>query len=315
MKILIDNGHGIDTPGKRSPDGSFREYKYTRKISKEVVKRLIELGYDASLLVPEIEDISLKDAEVKDEKGIDANVKGYYEIETDNKFLIYDHTRDGFTTDTWGDKDQLILTGITNNNENLFLLLNNTKTGYTTSNIDEYFNKEKNEKPNLKKDIVNNAFALRIKKDGSIGYRYIVSDCESEKGFKVVEEYSYPNIVVNNEWNTIHAKLCNENDKLRVKIYVNGFLKFISQELEMFNFRDLDEVPYKQESVPFNISIGGGTQGLCESIWLDNLRPFKYILPIEKYFAGTFIGDIKSFKFYNNDLEYNQMRNNFLCGK
>lgn len=61
MKILIDNGHGIDTPGKRSPDGSFREYKYTRKISKEVVKRLIELGYDASLLVPEIEDISLKE--------------------------------------------------------------------------------------------------------------------------------------------------------------------------------------------------------------------------------------------------------------
>ena len=61
MKILIDNGHGIDTPGKRSPDGSFREYKYTREISKEVVKRLIELGYDASLLVPEIEDISLKE--------------------------------------------------------------------------------------------------------------------------------------------------------------------------------------------------------------------------------------------------------------
>ena len=61
MKILIDNGHGIDTPGKRSPDGSFREYKYTREIAKEVVKRLIELGYDASLLVPEIEDISLKE--------------------------------------------------------------------------------------------------------------------------------------------------------------------------------------------------------------------------------------------------------------
>ena len=25
-KILIDNGHGIDTPGKRSPDGVLREY-------------------------------------------------------------------------------------------------------------------------------------------------------------------------------------------------------------------------------------------------------------------------------------------------
>lgn len=26
MKILIDNGHGENTPGKRSPDGKLREY-------------------------------------------------------------------------------------------------------------------------------------------------------------------------------------------------------------------------------------------------------------------------------------------------
>lgn len=61
MKILIDNGHGINTPGKRSPDGLFREYKYTREIAKDIVKRLIELGYDAELLVPEMEDICLKE--------------------------------------------------------------------------------------------------------------------------------------------------------------------------------------------------------------------------------------------------------------
>ena len=34
MKILIDNGHGENTPGKRSPDGLFREYKYAREICK-----------------------------------------------------------------------------------------------------------------------------------------------------------------------------------------------------------------------------------------------------------------------------------------
>ena len=26
MIILLDNGHGFGTPGKRSPDGHFREY-------------------------------------------------------------------------------------------------------------------------------------------------------------------------------------------------------------------------------------------------------------------------------------------------
>lgn len=59
MKILIDNGHGIDTPGKRSPDGVFREYRYTREIATEVVARLRQLGYDAERLVPEDSDVSL----------------------------------------------------------------------------------------------------------------------------------------------------------------------------------------------------------------------------------------------------------------
>ena len=59
MVILIDNGHGISTPGKRSPDGRFREYAYTRKVAREVVARLRAKGCDARLLVPEDADISL----------------------------------------------------------------------------------------------------------------------------------------------------------------------------------------------------------------------------------------------------------------
>ena len=63
MKILIDNGHGISTPGKCSPKfpngDRFFEWKYTREIAKEVVKRLKAQGYDTELLVPEDADISL----------------------------------------------------------------------------------------------------------------------------------------------------------------------------------------------------------------------------------------------------------------
>lgn len=33
MKVLLDNGHGAETPGKRSPDGRLREYAYTREIA------------------------------------------------------------------------------------------------------------------------------------------------------------------------------------------------------------------------------------------------------------------------------------------
>lgn len=59
MKIFIDNGHGSDTAGKRSPDGRFLEYKFNRKIAAHVVSDLLDRGYDAELLVPELEDISL----------------------------------------------------------------------------------------------------------------------------------------------------------------------------------------------------------------------------------------------------------------
>ena len=61
MKILIDNGHGHNTPGKRSPDGTFLEATYNREIAKCIVAELQNKGYDAELLVPEEEDIPLKE--------------------------------------------------------------------------------------------------------------------------------------------------------------------------------------------------------------------------------------------------------------
>ena len=59
MKILIDNGHGSNTPGKCSPDQSLREYAYAREIAARVVADLKSRGYDAELLVSETKDISL----------------------------------------------------------------------------------------------------------------------------------------------------------------------------------------------------------------------------------------------------------------
>ena len=59
MKIFIDNGHGLMTAGKRSPDGQFREPFYNREIARQVVADLRERGLDAELLVPEDDDIPL----------------------------------------------------------------------------------------------------------------------------------------------------------------------------------------------------------------------------------------------------------------
>lgn len=61
MKVLIDNGHGVDTAGKRSPDGSLREYKYAREIAEKVVSELKKRGSDAERIVTEENDISLSE--------------------------------------------------------------------------------------------------------------------------------------------------------------------------------------------------------------------------------------------------------------
>lgn len=60
MKILIDAGHGIDTPGKMSPDGSFLEYLWNRQVADLVLTRLRSSGLDADLVVTETNDITLR---------------------------------------------------------------------------------------------------------------------------------------------------------------------------------------------------------------------------------------------------------------
>lgn len=59
MVELYDNGHGVNTAGKCSPDKSLREYKKARKLVKDIVARRKAMGYDARILVPEDTDVSL----------------------------------------------------------------------------------------------------------------------------------------------------------------------------------------------------------------------------------------------------------------
>ena len=61
MKVLIDNGHGENTPGKRSPDGRLREWAYSREIADKVVFGLRKLGIDAERIVNEDTDVPLSE--------------------------------------------------------------------------------------------------------------------------------------------------------------------------------------------------------------------------------------------------------------
>lgn len=59
MKILIDNGHGVNTKGKCSPDGRLREWSWTRACAVRLRDALCERGFEACLVTPEDADVDL----------------------------------------------------------------------------------------------------------------------------------------------------------------------------------------------------------------------------------------------------------------
>lgn len=59
--IIIDNGHGYNTPGKHSPDKRLMEWKWNRATAKILHDMLRGYGFDARLIVDEDEDISLNE--------------------------------------------------------------------------------------------------------------------------------------------------------------------------------------------------------------------------------------------------------------
>ncbi len=94
MKILIDNGHGIDTKGKRSPDGRLLEYAQNRLLAGRIVSTLQARGLDASRLVPEETDISLP------ERCRRVN-EWCRQLGKDNVFLISIHCNAAGRGDRW----------------------------------------------------------------------------------------------------------------------------------------------------------------------------------------------------------------------
>ena len=99
--------------------------------------------------------------------------------------------------------------------------------------------------------------------------------------------------------------------KGRLNFYVNGFLKYSIENFDEFLFKDLFEYREKQEGVPFNYSLGGGSQGLLETNTIGGPDPLDENLIIQENFAGTFLGDISKFRLYECCLDITTIRYRF----
>lgn len=178
-------------------------------------------------------------------------------------------------------------------------------------------------------DIVDNAIGFRVTDDGRVGYRLLSlsGSCSggtaSTQSVIVKEDYSDPFQISNNTWANISIRffaydyytdeelICKDNRLGRLAIYVNGKLKLFTDDFVEFIPRRLDTNSLRQVAVPYNISVGGGSLGLLESMTFDGQDPEDLSLNIERNFAGSFIGSISQFKMYACDLNWGDIENNF----
>jgi len=125
----------------------------------------------------------------------------------------------------------------------------------------------------------------------------------------------------------------------RLKIYVNGKIHYTIENFEEIIPRALSTDKERQLGVPFNISWGGGTQGLRENLTFSacsattgeyiqdpesfpnnvlsgsSLSGLSTNILIEQNFAGTFEGGISQFRMYTTPLSAPEVKHNFLLLK
>jgi hypothetical protein len=177
-------------------------------------------------------------------------------------------------------------------------------------------------------DLIDNALGFRITEDGAIGYRKLVvtATCENNvtvTGCSVDESYSLSGVVTCDKWQMVSIRfVANETldeceltwrprRKGKLMFYINRRLVHVVEDFDEFIARRLLEYSEKQVAVPFNISIGGGTQGLIESMTFDGQDPDDMDSCLDNNFSGTFIGDISQFRFYICGMNYCDIKNNF----
>jgi hypothetical protein len=156
----------------------------------------------------------------------------------------------------------------------------------------------------------------------------LVTSQYTHEGTKPAEEIEIVNL--NEKW-----LLDGEYRKGRLKFYINGKYFHTIEDFEELIPRALNTDKEKQVGVPFNISWGGGTQGLRENLTFSSMTlPYgPYIqdpecfpindltgttfnglntnIQIEQNFAGTFEGGISQFRMYVTPLSAPEVKHNF----
>ena len=86
-------------------------------------------------------EIDISDIEYETNDGFTLSLNNQQYFDTDNKFILFDRTKDGFNIKNWEDNTKVRFTfNKSIFDGNLFLLMDRTQGGFNVKNIDEYRN-------------------------------------------------------------------------------------------------------------------------------------------------------------------------------
>jgi len=190
--------------------------------------------------------------------------------------------------------------------------VNSGSTTVTTGTTSEYCD-----------ELSENALGFRITPSGQVGYRKmtVTGSCYNNEfratGTTMEQGYSTDSVIIPGDiWYHITVTYSQNSVKHglpagTLRFWVNGRVVYRVENFIGLKLRALNEYSSKQLGVPYNISWGGGTQGLVESQTFGGPDMADRGLQLERYFAGTFLGELSQLRFYDKSLSILEIRNNF----
>ena len=172
-------------------------------------------------------------------------------------------------------------------------------------------------------ELSENALGFRITPSGQVGYRKmtVTGSCYNNEfratGTTMEQGYSTDSVIIPGDiWYHITVTYSQNSVKHglpagTLRFWVNGRVVYRVENFIGLKLRALNEYSSKQLGVPYNISWGGGTQGLVESQTFGGPDMADRGLQLERYFAGTFLGELSQLRFYDKSLSILEIRNNF----
>lgn len=180
-------------------------------------------------------------------------------------------------------------------------------------------------------ELSENALGFRVTPDGKIGYRKMTvsgynywcdeSDLTGGSHFMItgttMEEGYSDNPILTNKDKWWHIVTTYTQNSFKhglpagtLRFWVNGRVVYRVEDFIGLKLRSLNEWSTKQIGVPYNISWGGGSQGLLESQTFGGPDLMDQGLDIATNFAGTFEGELSQLRFYDRPLNLLEVRNN-----